>query len=194
MILLIDNYDSFSFNLYQLIGSLNPGIKVVRNDGISLAEIVVSRPSHIVISPGPGKPANAGICGEVVAAFAGKIPILGVCLGHQVICETFGATVTYAKTLMHGKASAVTLDMDCPLFAGLPPVIQAARYHSLAADPATIPPETLAVVARTGEGEVMAVQRREHPVYGVQFHPESILTPQGKQIVCNFLKQTRRAD
>ncbi|MDR2782493.1 MAG: aminodeoxychorismate/anthranilate synthase component II [Treponema sp.] len=193
MILLIDNYDSFSFNLYQLIGSLNPDIKVVRNDGISLAEIVVSHPSHIVISPGPGKPADAGICGEAVSAFAGKIPILGVCLGHQVICEVFGATVTYAKTLMHGKASAVALDARCPLFAGLPPVIQAARYHSLAADPASIPPETLVVMAHTAEGEVMGVQHREHPVYGVQFHPESILTPQGKQIVCNFLKQTRSA-
>lgn len=194
MILLIDNYDSFSFNLYQLIGSLNPDIKVVRNDEISLAEIVVLRPSHIVISPGPGKPADSGVCGETVAAFAGKIPILGVCLGHQVICEAFGATVTYAKTLMHGKASAVALDADCPLFAGLPPVIQAARYHSLAADPATIPPEILAVVARTGEGEVMAVQRRGQPVYGLQFHPESILTPQGERIAANFLRQTRSAD
>ncbi|MDR1220028.1 MAG: aminodeoxychorismate/anthranilate synthase component II [Treponema sp.] len=194
MILLIDNYDSFSFNLYQLIGSLNPDVKVVRNDGISLADIVVLHPSHIVISPGPGKPADAGVCGEVVSTFAGKIPLLGVCLGHQVICEAFGATVTYAKTLMHGKTSAVALDADCPLFAGLPPVIQAARYHSLAADPATIPLETLAVVAHTGEGEVMAVRVRERPVYGVQFHPESILTPHGKQIVYNFLKQGGRID
>lgn len=187
MILLIDNYDSFSFNLYQLIGTIDPAIRVVRNDAISCSDIVVMNPRRIVISPGPGKPADAGICGEVVKAFAKHIPILGVCLGHQVICETFGATVTYAKVLMHGKTSAVTLAGDCPLFAGLPPVIQAARYHSLAADPMTIP-ETLAVTAYTGEGEVMAVQYRGYPVYGVQFHPESILTPQGKQILCNFLK------
>jgi anthranilate synthase component 2 len=187
MILLIDNYDSFSFNLYQLIGTINPSIRVARNDEISCSDIVVMNPSHIVISPGPGKPADAGICEEVVSAFAGHMPILGVCLGHQVICEAFGATVTYAKTLMHGKASAVTLAVECPLFAGLPPVIQAARYHSLAADPATIP-ETLTITARTGESEVMAVQYRDYPVYGVQFHPESILTPQGKQILCNFLK------
>ncbi|MDR2193215.1 MAG: aminodeoxychorismate/anthranilate synthase component II [Treponema sp.] len=186
MILLIDNYDSFSFNLYQLIGTIDPAIRVVRNDEITCSDIVVMKPSHIVISPGPGKPADAGICGEAVGAFAKHIPILGVCLGHQVICEAFGATVTYAKTLMHGKASAVTLEGDCPLFAGLPPVIQAARYHSLAADPATIP-ETLAVTARTAEGEVMAVQYCGYPVYGVQFHPESILTPLGKQILCNFL-------
>jgi anthranilate synthase component 2 len=186
MILLIDNYDSFSFNLYQLIGTLNPDIKVVRNDELSLAEIVVLRPSHIVISPGPGKPSNAGICEEVVASFAGNIPILGVCLGHQAICEVFGATVSYAKTLMHGKASAITLDSACPLFAGLPAVIQGARYHSLAAIPETVP-DTLLVTARTDDGEVMAVQHRAHAVYGLQFHPESILTPLGRGIVANFL-------
>ena len=185
MILLIDNYDSFSFNLYQLIGALNPDVKVVRNDTIKLADIVVMRPSHIVISPGPGKPADAGICEEVIAAFAGKIPVLGVCLGHQAICEVFGATVSYAKHLMHGKASAVSLDSACPVFAGLPPVISAGRYHSLAALEETMP-ETLRITARGDDGEIMGVRHQDYDVYGVQFHPESILTPLGNKILSNF--------
>lgn len=186
MILLIDNYDSFSFNLYQLIGSLNPDIKVVRNDGVSLADIVVLHPSHIVISPGPGRPADAGICEDVVSSFAGNIPILGVCLGHQAICEVFGATVSYAKTLMHGKASVITLEPAGALFAGLPSSIQGARYHSLAALPETLP-DTLVVTATASDGEIMAVQHRDYAIYGLQFHPESILTPDGKTILENFL-------
>lgn len=186
MILLIDNYDSFSFNLYQLIGGFNPAVRVVRNDEVGLADIVVERPSHIVISPGPGRPGEAGICPNVVSGFAGKIPILGVCLGHQVICEVFGGVVSYAKTLKHGKASAVTLDTGCPIFAGLPPVIQGARYHSLAAEASTIP-DTLMVTARAEDGEIMGLRHRDFHVYGVQFHPESILTPEGKNIVANFL-------
>ncbi|MDR3160801.1 MAG: aminodeoxychorismate/anthranilate synthase component II [Spirochaetaceae bacterium] len=186
MILLIDNYDSFSYNLYQLIGSLTPDIRVIRNDEMTLADIVVLRPSHIVISPGPGRPADAGICEKLIAALAGRIPILGVCLGHQAICEVFGATVGYAKTLMHGKASTIAVDTGSPLFAGLGRTIQGARYHSLAALSDTIP-EALKVIATADDGEVMAVQHREHPVYGVQFHPESILTPDGKQILINFL-------
>jgi anthranilate synthase component 2 len=184
MILLIDNYDSFSFNLYQLIGGFNPGIRVIRNDEVRLADIVVERPSHIVISPGPGKPADAGLCPAVVSSFAGQIPILGVCLGHQVICEVFGGVVSYAKTLQHGKASAITLDTACPIFAGLPPVILGARYHSLAASAV---PETLSVTARSEDGEIMGLCHRDFPVYGVQFHPESILTPEGKHIIKNFL-------
>ncbi|MDR2134378.1 MAG: aminodeoxychorismate/anthranilate synthase component II [Treponema sp.] len=187
MILLIDNYDSFSFNLYQLIGTINPGVKVIRNDELSLAEIVVLRPSHIVISPGPGRPGDAGICEPAIAGFAGKIPILGVCLGHQGICEVFGATVSYAKHLMHGKASQISLDLSCPVFAGLPPVITGARYHSLAAAADTIP-DTLAVTARSDDGEIMGVRHREYAVYGVQFHPESILTPEGGKIISNFLQ------
>jgi anthranilate synthase component 2 len=187
MVLLIDNYDSFSYNLYQLIGRLNPNIKVVRNDGIGLADVVVLNPSHIVISPGPGRPRDAGICEQIISAFAGKIPILGVCLGHQAVCEVFGATIGYAKTLMHGKASSVTLDCGCPIFQGLPPVIQAARYHSLAADAI---PDALAVTARTDDGEVMGVSHRDCAVFGVQFHPESILTPHGAQIIANFLQPT----
>lgn len=186
MILLIDNYDSFSFNLYQLIGAINPDIKVARNDGIKLAEIVVMRPSHIVISPGPGKPSAAGVCEQVIANFAGKIPILGVCLGHQAICETFGATVSYAKRLMHGKASRIKLDLSCPVFAGLPETISGARYHSLAAVEETMP-DTLVITARSDDGEIMGVRRLGYDVYGVQFHPESILTPDGKKIVENFL-------
>jgi anthranilate synthase component 2 len=186
MILLIDNYDSFSYNLYQLMGTLNPDIQVVRNDQVSLADIVVLRPSHVVLSPGPGKPVDAGICEAVITQFSGKIPILGVCLGHQAICEVYGGVIGYAGTLMHGKASDLSLDTRCPLFAGLPPRIQAGRYHSLVADPKTIP-ETLLVTAWTDQGEVMAVQHREYPVYGVQFHPESVLTPLGPQMVQNFL-------
>jgi anthranilate synthase component 2 len=193
MILLIDNYDSFSFNVYQLIGSVNPDIKVVRNDAVKLSDIVVMRPSHIVISPGPGKPADAGICEEAIAAFAGKIPILGVCLGHQAICETFGATVSYAKHVMHGKASPVTLDKSCPIFAGLPETIGAARYHSLAAVESTVKPP-LIITAKSEDNEIMGVRRRDFDVYGLQFHPESILTPEGKKIMENFLSITQKTD
>jgi anthranilate synthase component 2 len=188
MTLLIDNYDSFSYNLYQLIGAINPDIRVVRNDEISRAEISTLSPRRIVISPGPGRPRDAGICEEVISAFTGKIPILGVCLGHQAICEVFGASITYAKRLVHGKASTITLKNTSPLFAGLPQTIAGARYHSLTADPATMP-ECLVVTALSEEGEIMAAQHRSHPVYGLQFHPESILTPQGKIILENFLAE-----
>ena len=186
MILLIDNYDSFSFNLYQLIGSIEPNIRVVRNDELTIPEIEALAPSAIFLSPGPGKPCDAGICEDVVRAFAGKIPIFGVCLGHQAICEVYGATVTYAKELMHGKQSVCSLDVSSPIFKGLPEEMPVARYHSLAALESTIPPE-LKVIARTDDGEVMAVAHRDFHVYGVQFHPESILTPEGKKILENFL-------
>ena len=186
MILLIDNYDSFSFNLYQLIGSIEPNIRVVRNDELTIPEIEALAPSAIFLSPGPGKPCDAGICEDVVRAFAGKIPIFGVCLGHQAICEVYGATVTYAKELMHGKQSVCALDVSSPIFKGLPEEMPVARYHSLAAVESTIPPE-LKVIARTDDGEVMAVAHRDFHVYGVQFHPESILTPEGKKILENFL-------
>ncbi|MDR1390044.1 MAG: aminodeoxychorismate/anthranilate synthase component II [Treponema sp.] len=184
MTLLIDNYDSFSYNLYQLIGSIDRDIKVVRNDEIGLADIVVMRPRHIVISPGPGRPAAAGICEKVIESFAEKIPILGVCLGHQAICEVYGAVIDYAKQLMHGKASAIHIDGGCPLFASLPAIIQGARYHSLAAGKT---PACLLIRARTKDGQIMAVQHRDYPVFGMQFHPESILTPDGKTIITNFL-------
>ena len=186
MILLIDNYDSFSYNLYQLIGELESNIKVVRNDEYTVEEIEAMAPSHIILSPGPGRPDQAGICEEVVEKLQGKIPILGVCLGHQAICEVFGAKVTYAKQLMHGKQSEVSLK-ESKLFQGIGEVTTVARYHSLIAQKDTIP-ETLKVTAVTEDGEVMAVEHKEYPVYGVQFHPESILTPEGRTMLKNFLE------
>ena len=187
MILLIDNYDSFSYNVYQLTASVEPDVRVIRNDEMTIDEIQALSPIHIILSPGPGKPSDAGICEEVIRHFAGKIPILGICLGHQAICEVFGATVTYAKKLMHGKQSKAWLDTNSVLFQGMNREIIVARYHSLAAAPETMP-EELRITARTEDGEVMAVEHREYPVYGVQFHPESVLTPQGKQIMENFVK------
>lgn len=189
MILLIDNYDSFSYNLYQLIGSINPDIHVIRNDEMTVDAIIGLAPELIVLSPGPGKPADAGICEDVVHRLAGKIPIFGVCLGHQAICEVFGAEIGYAKELMHGKTSEVLTEEDSTLFRGLGETMQVARYHSLAAVPESMP-EALRVTAKTADGEVMAVEHREFPVYGVQFHPESVLTPEGIDIIRNLLDQT----
>lgn len=188
MILLIDNYDSFSYNLYQYIGEMEPDIKVIRNDEMTAAQIRAMHPGRIILSPGPGRPEDAGMIVEAVKELGRDIPILGVCLGHQAVCAAFGASVTYAKRLMHGKQSEVAFDRDSPLFLGCPGTALVARYHSLAADPDTIP-EELKVTASTSEGEVMAVQHREYPIYGVQFHPESILTPDGKTILRNFIKE-----
>lgn len=188
MILLIDNYDSFSYNLYQLIGEIDPDIKVIRNDEMTVEEIRGLSPSRIILSPGPGRPENAGVIIEVVGTLGKDIPVLGVCLGHQAICAAFGATVTYAKELMHGKQSDVKFNQDCPIFKGCPKVAPVARYHSLAADAGTIP-EELKVTAVTTDGEVMAVQHCRYPVYGVQFHPESIMTPDGKKMLENFIKE-----
>ena len=192
MILLIDNYDSFSYNLYQLVGALNPDIRVVSNDELDISEIVALNPGCVIISPGPGRPEDAGNIVEVARELTGRFPILGVCLGHQAICAAFGATVTYAKRLMHGKQSDAKLDMSCPLFAGLPDTVPVARYHSLAADPATLP-DCLKVTAMTTEGEIMAVQHTQYPTFGVQFHPESILTPDGKQMLRNFIELYKEA-
>ncbi|MQM72497.1 MAG: aminodeoxychorismate/anthranilate synthase component II [Eubacteriaceae bacterium] len=186
MILLIDNYDSFSYNLYQVVGSLDPSIEVIRNDDKTVAEIEAMAPDAIILSPGPGRPKDAGVIEDVVRELGGKIPILGICLGHQAIGEACGATVTYAAKLMHGKASAVTLDQASPLFADCPKVIQAGRYHSLAVDRDTLP-DNLKVIAETDDGEVMAIADEAKKIYGIQFHPESILTPKGKQILKNFL-------
>jgi len=186
MVLLIDNYDSFSYNLYQVIGAIEPDIKVIRNDEISVDEIKRLAPSRLVISPGPGKPSDAGICIEAVKRLYSSMPILGICLGHQAIYEAFGGTVSYASKLMHGKSSQVNVDTENDLFKGLPPVIKAARYHSLAGIESTLP-AALKITARTDDGEIMAVCHREYPVYGVQFHPESILTPNGGIIIKNFL-------
>lgn len=185
MILLIDNYDSFSYNLYQLIGSVKDDLKVIRNDELTADEIRALQPELIVLSPGPGKPSDAGVCVQVVKELGGQIPIFGVCLGHQAICEAYGATVSYAKQLMHGKTSMAKLDTDSDLYRGMEPEIQVARYHSLAAVPETLP-EELKVTAVTEDGEIMAVQHQTYPVYGVQFHPESVLTPDGIQIIKNL--------
>jgi len=187
MILLIDNYDSFSYNLYQYVGMINPDIRVIKNDELSLAEIAALAPDHIIVSPGPGRPADAGICEEVIDYFKDKTPILGVCLGHQAICEVFGGTVTYASTLMHGKSSNVHIANGSPIFRGLPPIIAAGRYHSLSAERSTLPDELL-IIAEDDDGEVMAVKHRNYDVYGVQFHPESILTDDGHKMIENFLK------
>lgn len=187
MILLIDNYDSFSYNLYQLIGSIREDITVIRNDEKTVDEVIAMKPAAIVLSPGPGRPGNAGICVEVVRQLSGRFPILGVCLGHQAICEAYGGVVTYAPELMHGKSSVITLDTGSRLFQGMEANTQAARYHSLAADRERLP-ECLRVIASTIEGEIMAFEHDTYPVYGVQFHPESILTPEGKTIMRNFLE------
>ena len=185
MILLIDNYDSFSYNLYQYVGELNPDITVIRNDEYTCAQIEKLNPSHIIVSPGPGRPSDAGVCEEVIDYFKGKVPILGVCLGHQAICEVFGATITYAKQLMHGKQSIATVDTKCPIFQDMQEKIKVARYHSLAADVDTMP-DCLDVVAKTADDEIMAVQQKEYKIYGLQFHPESIMTKEGKKMLANF--------
>ena len=193
MVLLIDNYDSFSYNLYQLIGTITPDIKVIRNDEMTPEEIEELNPSHIILSPGPGKPEDAGVCEDVVRKIGGKIPIMGVCLGHQAICEVFGATVTYAKRLMHGKQSICTLEDDV-IFEGVGEAtdgngkkLKVARYHSLAAKQETIP-DTLKVIAVSDDdGEIMAVKHKDCLIYGLQFHPESILTPEGIGILRNFI-------
>ena len=202
MIVLIDNYDSFSYNLVQMIGSIEPDIQVVRNDQVTADDIENMKPSHLILSPGPGYPRDAGILEEAVMKLKGKMPILGVCLGHQGICEAFGGTIAHAKKLMHGKQSDIRLDSHiqdgrfpasekagnrCRLFEGLPPVIPVARYHSLSAVPESLPEELEVVALDCMEGEVMAVQHRGYPIYGLQFHPESILTPDGRRILENFL-------
>lgn len=187
MILLIDNYDSFAYNLYQLIGEITPDITVSRNDKITLNKIKSLNPEAIVLSPGPGKPENAGICVDLVKEFAGKIPILGVCLGHQSICVAFGGVVSHAKRLMHGKSSIISLNDD-HIFKNLDSKISVGRYHSLSLIESTIPDELEIISNSCDDGEVMAVRHREYNVYGLQFHPESILTPDGLTIIENFLK------
>ncbi|MCH5273029.1 MAG: aminodeoxychorismate/anthranilate synthase component II [Lachnospiraceae bacterium] len=186
MILLIDNYDSFSYNLFQLVGELNPDITVIRNDEMTIDEISALRPDRIILSPGPGRPEDAGIIIEAAKTLGKEIPILGVCLGHQAICAAYGAKITYAGQLMHGKQSTVTFDNNCPIFKDIPHTAPVARYHSLAADPETIP-GCLTVTATTTDGEIMAVRHNDYPIYGVQFHPESIMTPDGRQMLKNFI-------
>lgn len=216
MILLIDNYDSFVYNLYQMVGAIEPDIRVVRNDAITVEDIASLGPDALILSPGPGRPEDAGVCAHAVRQLTGNIPILGVCLGHQAICEAFGATVGYAKQLMHGKTSIVRqVTGDCaeggasnasaipdpagtgapeaasPIFAGLPEAFPVARYHSLAADAATLP-DCLRITARAEDGEVMAVEHASAPTFGVQFHPESVMTPDGARMLANFVDIARR--
>ena len=223
MILLIDNYDSFSYNLYQLVGELEPDIRVVRNDELTVDEVLKLKPDGIIISPGPGRPEDAGIIIELVkhlgaveeasmvnaSAFDDDleaedeeadevrkkikercIPTLGVCLGHQAICAAFGGTITYARELMHGKQSLTEFDNESGLFKDIPGKAPVARYHSLALDEGTLPYE-LKITAKTVDGDVMAVEHRELPIYGMQFHPESIMTPDGRKMLENFIEITR---
>ncbi|MGI6012067.1 MAG: anthranilate synthase component II [Ruminococcus sp.] len=190
MILLIDNYDSFSYNLYQLAGSVEPDIHVARNDALTLEDIEKMRPEALIFSPGPGRPENAGICILAIRHFAGKIPMLGVCLGHQAICQAFGGKVSYAGELMHGKRKMIHQTEENRLFAGLPQDFPAARYHSLAVMKKNLP-ACLSVTALSEEGEIMAVEHKEYPIFGVQFHPESVMTPDGIVIMKNFMEAAR---
>lgn len=187
MIALIDNYDSFSYNVYQLVAAYLPEVEVFRNDALTVEELAARGPEAVVLSPGPGRPADAGICEEVVRVLGSTTPILGICLGHQAICEALGATITYAHRVMHGKTSQAELDPACPLFQGIESPATVARYHSLAVDAATLP-ECLRPVARTADGEVMAVQHVSQPTFGLQFHPESVMTPTGPAMVQNFAR------
>lgn len=185
MILLIDNYDSFTYNLYQFMGIFTEDIQVVRNDKITLEEIRALHPEKIVLSPGPKSPREAGICMDVIREFYDKIPILGICLGHQCIGEALGGTVSYAKELFHGKQSSIR-HTGTGIFDGIPSPVKVARYHSLAVQKENLP-DCLNVLAETEDGEIMAMQHREYPVFGLQFHPESIYTEHGKRMIENFL-------
>lgn len=186
MILVIDNYDSFTYNLYQMIGDINPDIVAIRNDAKTVDEIRQMKPDAIILSPGPGKPADAGVCEDIVRKLSGEIPIMGVCLGHQAICEAFGGTVGHAATLMHGKQSDTEVDNNSVMFKDLPDKVKVARYHSLSLKEDTLP-ECLKITARADDGEIMAVEHKEYKVFGVQFHPESIMTPDGKKMLSNFI-------
>jgi anthranilate synthase component 2/para-aminobenzoate synthetase component 2 len=187
-LLLIDNYDSFTYNLVQAFLILGAEIDVRRNDAVTIEEALASAPTHVCISPGPGTPYDAGVSMEMIRAFAGKVPIFGVCLGHQSIVEVFGGKVVRAGRLMHGKTSEITHD-GRGLFQDLPNPCEIGRYHSLIAQPESLPPY-LQVTAQTAEGEIMGVRHRELMVEGVQFHPESVLTPDGPRLMQNFLLQT----
>ena len=187
MLLIIDNYDSFSYNLYQMIGSIYPDIKVIRNDAMTVEEIEALKPEAIVISPGPGRPSDAGVCIDVIKKLGPKIPMLGVCLGHQAMCEAYGATITYAKELMHGKQSVAKVDPTCKLYRDMSNKIKVARYHSLAADHQTMP-KCLKITAKTDDGEIMGIKHEAYDMYGVQFHPESIMTPEGETMLKNFIE------
>ncbi len=186
MIFILDNYDSFTYNLVHLVGRFRQDVTVRRNDEVTLDEVAEMAPEMIMISPGPGRPADAGISTDLIRRFAESTPILGVCLGHQAIGDAFGATVTYAPSVMHGKTSPIEHD-GRTIFSGLGPAFEATRYHSLVLDPDSLPDE-LEVSAHTEDGVVMAIRHVKYPIEGVQFHPESILTTAGAQIIENWLK------
>ncbi|ABW67372.1 anthranilate synthase component II [Desulfosudis oleivorans] len=185
MILMIDNYDSFTYNLVQYLRMLSAEVLVARNDEITVAEVDRMAPSHIVISPGPGRPDSAGISLDLIRHASGRAPILGVCLGHQAIGQAFGGTIVAARRLMHGKTSAVTTG-PVSIFEGIPSPFTAMRYHSLAVEKKTLP-DCLEICAEDEDGEIMGMRHRQHPTVGIQFHPESIMTPKGKRILKNFL-------
>ncbi len=189
MILLIDNYDSFSYNLVQLVGELTSGdVCVKRNDEIGIEEIKTMNPSGIILSPGPGRPENAGICEDVVKDLIGEYPILGVCLGHQAICHALGAKIVHAKKLMHGKQGDILQNGSARIFLGIDGEFKGARYHSLSVDKNTLPNELEVIATDKNDGEVMAVKHKDYNVYGLQFHPESVLTLDGRVIVQNFIE------
>jgi anthranilate synthase component 2 len=185
MLLIIDNYDSFTFNLVHYFQELGAETRVVRNDAMSAAEAIASGASGIVISPGPGRPADAGICPELIKTIPADLPLLGVCLGHQGIGEAFGGKIVQAKSIMHGKTSTITHD-GSGVFAGLPSPFEVTRYHSLAVDEASLSDE-IVVNARTADGEIMGLRHRDRPIHGVQFHPESIASQYGHEVLANFL-------
>ena len=183
-VLVVDNYDSFTYNLVDYVATAGAEVRVERNDAVTAADAEAWAPTHVIVSPGPGTPAQAGVSAEIVERFAGQVPVLGVCLGHQVICELYGGRVDRAARIVHGKPDEVRHDGSA-LYAGLPNPFEAGRYHSLAALPPI--PDVLVVTATAPDGEVMGLAHRDHPTMGVQFHPESVLTPQGRRLVENFL-------
>ncbi len=185
MILMIDNYDSFTYNLVQYLEEIGPSVTVARNDMIGLAEIEAMRPGAIVVSPGPGRPTDAGVSLEVISHFSGKLPILGVCLGHQSIAHAFGATIVGARNLMHGKTSQIDSD-GMGVFKGVKKPFQAMRYHSLAVERSSLP-DCLTVTATAEDDEIMGLRHKQHPTEGIQFHPESIMTTIGKRLLRNFV-------
>lgn len=187
MIAMIDNYDSFTYNLYQYMGEINPNIEVFRNDAVTIEGLLKKRPTHIVISPGPGYPKDAGISKEVIETFGKEVPILGVCLGHQAIAEVFGGKVVANKRLFHGKTSLIDHN-QLDLFEGVGRPAKVMRYHSLTVEKKGLP-ECLKITATVDDEEIMAIRHRQYPIYGVQFHPESVMTEEGKRIIRNFLNQ-----
>ncbi|WP_416324444.1 anthranilate synthase component II [[Eubacterium] hominis] len=189
MILIIDNYDSFTYNLVQYVGAIDSDIIVKRNDEITVEDIMMLQPEAILFSPGPGHPSNAGNMEAIIQAYHTSIPMLGICLGHQAICEVFQANIAHAKNMMHGERSTVQIIKNCVLFDGLKEHIIVGRYHSLIVEDVISP---LEITALSMEGEVMAIQHQNYPVYGVQFHPESLLTPNGQTMLSNFIRRAKQ--